>query len=738
MKSLLQILCAAAMAANVTAAPGLINHQGRIAVNGVNVDGAAWFKFGLIDGTGATLWTNDGTGAGEPVTALSLNVSRGHYSLLLGESNPIPASIFATHEDVRLRIWFSADGSTFSLLSPDRRLTSAGYALSAATIAANYAKGSNADMVVGAVSAGGFLVSVNFPAAFAGTPQLALSDGWTVSALDEGGFSATASFAARTVDSAGQTGADASLAMIAGRPAIAYRSSSSGDLMFARAGDSQGSSWPAGAIVRVDGVLSDAGYYASLADVAGRPAIAYYDGTAGDLKFARALDEAGAAWPAQASIVRVDGAGENTGWHASLAVIGGLPAIAYHDPNSGKLRYARATNTEGSAWTTVTLTDGGEFASLAEINGKPAIAHGSGSVKFTVLTGSQPGVAGDWTTTVVHASSGSFASLAPVGGRPAIAFHNGTSLLYSRAGDTTGLTWPPAVEIDGTSNVSGQHCSLAEIAGAPAVAWHDSTAGTLIFSKAADAAATSWSDSLIVDGTAEVDANNTGRFASLVAANGAPAIAYQDAGAGDLKFASLPLANWTASTGGPLPILAEAVAAGSVGTDELSDDIGVWSKTPGGIVFSSGKVGIGRPAALNSLEVEGEASKTTAGNWLANSDRRIKTEITPVTGALEKLDQVQLVEFRYSDSYRAAHPAIADRRYLNVIAQDFAKAFPDDVKSSGEKLPDGSPVLQVDTYPLTIYSAAAVQELHRENQALKKQLADQEERLRRLEAALGR
>jgi hypothetical protein len=58
------------------------------------------------------------------------------------------------------------------------------------------------------------------------------------------------------------------------------------------------------------------------------------------------------------------------------------------------------------------------------------------------------------------------------------------------------------------------------------------------------------------------------------------------------------------------------------------------------------------------------------------------------------------------------------------------------VKSSGERLPDGSEILQVDTYPLTIYTAAAVQELHRENQALKQQISAQELRLRKLEAAL--
>jgi alpha-tubulin suppressor-like RCC1 family protein len=152
-------------------------------------------------------------------------------------------------------------------------------------------------------------------------------------------------------------------------------------------------------------------------------------------------------------------------------------------------------------------------------------------------------------------------------------------------------------------------------------------------------------------------------------------------------------------------------------------------------VFTA-KLGIKRAPATNALEVEGNASKTTAGSWLTNSDRRIKTEIEPIGGALEKLDQVRLVDFRYTDEYRAAHPSIGDVRYPNVIAQEFAEVFPDDVKSSGELLPDGSPILQVDTYPLTIYTAAAVQELHRQNQALKQQVSDQERRLRKLEAIL--
>jgi len=150
----------------------------------------------------------------------------------------------------------------------------------------------------------------------------------------------------------------------------------------------------------------------------------------------------------------------------------------------------------------------------------------------------------------------------------------------------------------------------------------------------------------------------------------------------------------------------------------------------------SGKlVGIGRQPVTNLLEVDGNVSKSIAGSWLANSDRRIKTEIKPILGALEKLNEVRLVDFRYSDDYRASHPSIKDRRYPNVIAQEFAKVFPDDVNGSGERLPDGSEILQVDTYPLTIYTAAAVQQLKREKDAEIQALRDENATLRRELAA---
>jgi hypothetical protein len=155
------------------------------------------------------------------------------------------------------------------------------------------------------------------------------------------------------------------------------------------------------------------------------------------------------------------------------------------------------------------------------------------------------------------------------------------------------------------------------------------------------------------------------------------------------------------------------------------------------ITQTTGLVGIARNPTANRLEVEGNASKTAAGSWLANSDRRIKTDVTTISSALETLDKLRMVRFRYTEQYRAAHPAIEDREYLNVIAQEFAQAFPEWVQSSGEKLPDGSDILQVDTYPITIYTAAAVQELHRKLAERDARISALEERLQRIENSLA-
>ncbi len=142
--------------------PGVVNHQGRIAINGVNHDGTAYFKFALVNGNGtATYWNSDNTQGAQqqPTASVEVDVVNGHYSVPLGDSKaplsmpPIGASVFTDNVDVRLRIWVSTDNVAFTQLTPDRRLTSSGYALSAER--AQSAATADSATVADGVAAGG-------------------------------------------------------------------------------------------------------------------------------------------------------------------------------------------------------------------------------------------------------------------------------------------------------------------------------------------------------------------------------------------------------------------------------------------------------------------------------------------------------------------------------------------------------------------------------------------------------
>ena len=126
--------------------PQLVNYQGRVAVNGVNFPGpTGQFKFALVNSNGSvTYWGNsvDTNADGVPDTAVTLPVTNGLYSVLLGDNTshanmltipanpptvwPLSATVWM-NADVRLRIWFNDGTNGFQLLSPDQRLAPSAY-----------------------------------------------------------------------------------------------------------------------------------------------------------------------------------------------------------------------------------------------------------------------------------------------------------------------------------------------------------------------------------------------------------------------------------------------------------------------------------------------------------------------------------------------------------------------------------------------------------------------------------
>lgn len=117
-------------------APQVVSYQGQVTVDGAAYNGAGYFKFAVVNAAGdITYWANDGTAAGEPATAVQLSVVNGLFNVLLGDTavphmTALPAAAFDGTERY-LRVWFSSEGSTFTLLSPDRRIAAVPYALQA-------------------------------------------------------------------------------------------------------------------------------------------------------------------------------------------------------------------------------------------------------------------------------------------------------------------------------------------------------------------------------------------------------------------------------------------------------------------------------------------------------------------------------------------------------------------------------------------------------------------------------
>jgi hypothetical protein len=126
----------AAPTAPQAGAPSVVSYQGQVSVGGTPYAGpTGYFKFAILDGTSAVQWSNAPMSGGQPNAAVSLTVSNGLFSVLLGDTSlanmiALPAAAFSGTERY-LRVWFSSDGATFTLLTPDRRIAAVPYALQA-------------------------------------------------------------------------------------------------------------------------------------------------------------------------------------------------------------------------------------------------------------------------------------------------------------------------------------------------------------------------------------------------------------------------------------------------------------------------------------------------------------------------------------------------------------------------------------------------------------------------------
>jgi hypothetical protein len=88
------------------------------------------------------------------------------------------------------------------------------------------------------------------------------------------------------------------------------------------------------------------------------------------------------------------------------------------------------------------------------------------------------------------------------------------------------------------------------------------------------------------------------------------------------------------------------------------------------------RVGIGRTPATNALEVNGDASKTSSGDWLANSDARLKKEIKQMDSqtVLDKMLALKGVTYYWNDTVTGSKRPT--QLQYGFTAQNIQEVFP--------------------------------------------------------------
>jgi hypothetical protein len=112
--------------------------------------------------------------------------------------------------------------------------------------------------------------------------------------------------------------------------------------------------------------------------------------------------------------------------------------------------------------------------------------------------------------------------------------------------------------------------------------------------------------------------------------------------------------------------------AGVIGVDNNTGTAPSWAGYFQGRGYFSDKVGIGTTALTHVLSVAGDACNST-GVWAVCSDRRLKTDIKPIQGALETVEKLRGVSFRWKDSKKDAEYG----RVRGFIAQDVETVIPE-------------------------------------------------------------
>ncbi|HWB03718.1 MAG TPA: choice-of-anchor D domain-containing protein [Verrucomicrobiales bacterium] len=314
-----------------------------------------------------------------------------------------------------------------------------------------------------------------------------------------------------------------SLAVVDGRPAVAWVATGANTVNYVRALDADGAAWGTPVTVIQAGITGSLTPRLTLRVVNGHPAICFASSTG--VRYIRAQDQAGTAWPSLPFAVS-----EGTGMATVMKVINGKPAVLVRLADIA--RYSRATDANGYVWAPPALVPAVLPSSLdlEEVDGRPAMIYISGreslALKFLRALDADGMAWGAPVDLPIEAVMGPCA-LQMVEGRPAAACftftQTSTSFNYFRALDADGSAWGPPVTVHSSPLPSGLaqmgQLSLSVVNGAPAMAVV-TPVSQLFFARAANPSGSVWNEA------GSLDTGGSLSGVSLAEVNGRPAVAY--------------------------------------------------------------------------------------------------------------------------------------------------------------------------------------------------------------------
>lgn len=149
--------------------------------------------------------------------------------------------------------------------------------------------------------------------------------------------------------------------------------------------------------------------------------------------------------------------------------------------------------------------------------------------------------------------------------------------------------------------------------------------------------------------------------------------------------------------------------------------------------FDNNKLGINWDSSIalpNTLSVDGDASKTNPGDWLANSDSRLKKNIVYLDSKLMLSHLLEMKGVRYEWNDSVTGFTRPEGEQFGFIAQDIQKVWPNNIKTD----PQGYLQTAYGTYDYLYVEA--IRALHNENQELKEKVIDNETSIQKLTTKL--